>query len=263
MKTSARDLVRNEVKEKLSRNELVLSMAVRLVRTVEIASIASAAGFDSLYIDLEHNSFSVDTAGQICMAALAVGVTPFVRVPSHEHIPRVLDGGALGVIAPHVESPADAAKIVRAAKFPPLGERSIAGNLPHFGFRTLPAGDVVAALNDATMVIVMIESAEALDSVEEIAAVDGVDVLFIGTNDLCASLGIPGQLDHALVRDAYRRCAEACSKNGKHLGVGGLAAHPKLTAQLIQLGARYVSTGTDLSFLLSAATAKVKQMQEL
>jgi 4-hydroxy-2-oxoheptanedioate aldolase len=263
MKKSAKELVRNEVKEKLGRNELVLSMAVRLVRTVEIASIASAAGFDSLYIDLEHNSFSLDTAGQICMAALAAGVTPFVRVPSHEQIPRVLDGGALGVIAPHIESAADALQIVRAAKFPPLGDRSIAGNLPHFGFRTLPAADVVKVLNEATMVVVMIESGDALKAVEEIASVDGVDILFIGTNDLCASLGIPGQLDHDLVLEAYRQCAQACRRNGKHLGIGGLAGHPELTAQLIQLGARYVSTGTDLSFLLSAATAKVKQMLEL
>jgi 2-keto-3-deoxy-L-rhamnonate aldolase RhmA len=88
-------------------------------------------------------------------------------------------------------------------------------------------------------------------------------MLFIGTNDLCASLGIPGQLDHALVRDAYARTQEACRKHGKHVGVGGLAAQPRLVADLVQAGARYVSTGTDLSFLLSAATSTAKQLRDL
>src|SRR5213592_4173642 len=128
MKESAREMLRNGVKDKLARNELVLSMTVKLVRTVEIAGIARTAGFDSIYIDMEHSSFSLDTTGQICMAALAAGIAPFVRVPSIAPacISRVLDGGALGVIAPHVRSPRDAAAVVRAAKFPPSGDRSFA-----------------------------------------------------------------------------------------------------------------------------------------
>jgi len=265
MKLAARDLARNEVKEKLGRGELVVSMTARLVRTVEIATIAKTAGFDSLYIDVEHSSFSLDTTGQICMAALASGITPFVRVPSKEPhvISRVLDGGALGVIAPHIESAQDAANVVRAAKFPPLGDRSFSAGLPHLQFRNFPSAEVFEALNEATMVMVMIESSEALEAVEDIAAVAGVDMLFIGTNDLCASLGIPGQLDHERVRAAYARTLEACRKNGKHLGVGGLASRPELAAELIKSGARYVSTGTDLAFLLGAATAKAKQMREL
>jgi len=265
MKESARELLRNGIKDKLARNEVVLSMTVKLVRTVEIAGIARTAGFDSIYIDVEHSSFSLDTTGQICMASLAVGITPFGRVPSiaPDCISRVLDGGALGVIAPHIQSPQDAARVVRAAKFPPLGDRSFTGSLPHFQFRTFPTTEMFEALNEATMVIVMIESAEALAAVDEIAAVDGVDMLFIGTNDLCSSLGIPGQLDHDSIRDAYARTIEACRRYGKHLGVGGLSAHPKLAGEFVKLGGRYVSTGTDLSFLLSAATARAKQMRDV
>jgi 4-hydroxy-2-oxoheptanedioate aldolase len=265
MAESPRELLRNGVKDKLARGQVVASMIIRLVRTVEIAQIARTAGFDSFYIDNEHNSFSLDTTGQICMAGLAVGITPFVRVPSiaPECISRVLDGGALGVIAPHIRSPQEAARVVRAAKFPPIGDRSVAGALPHLLFRTFSAAETMEALNEATMVIAMIESTEALSSVEEIAAVEGVDLLLIGTNDLCSSLGIPGQLDHELVRDAYVRGIEACRRYGKHLGVGGLSAHPKLAGDFVKLGARYVSTGTDLSFLLSAATAKAKQVRDL
>src|SRR2546429_5246562 len=125
MKESARELLRNGVKDKLARNEVVLSMTVKLVRTVEIAGIARTAGFDSIYVDAEHSSFSLDTTGQICMAAMDLGLAPFVRVPANtpEYISRVLDGGALGVVAPHVSSAADARAVVAAAKYAPPGQR--------------------------------------------------------------------------------------------------------------------------------------------
>src|SRR5262245_63628638 len=97
------DILRNNVKDKLARDEVVASMTVRLVRGIEIARIAATAGFDTLYVDVEHSSFSLETTGQICMAALEAGIAPFVRVPANtpEYISRVLDGGALGVLAPH------------------------------------------------------------------------------------------------------------------------------------------------------------------
>ena len=185
-----RDILRNNVKEKLKRDEVVASMTVRLIRTVEIARIARTAGFDTLYVDIEHSSFSLDTCGQICMAALEAGIAPFVRVPANtpDYVSRVLDGGALGVIAPHIRSADEAKAVVRAAKFPPLGERSNAGGLPHLHFRSFPAAEACAALNDATMVVVQFESATALERAEEIVAVDGVDMVLVGLNDLLADL---------------------------------------------------------------------------
>lgn len=115
-------LLSNAVRSRLDRNELALSMTVRLVRGVEIAALAKTAGVDSIYIDLEHCAFSLDTTSQICMACLAVGVAPFVRVPGIDPalIARILDGGALGIIVPHVESAAEAAAVVQAAKYPGL-----------------------------------------------------------------------------------------------------------------------------------------------
>jgi 4-hydroxy-2-oxoheptanedioate aldolase len=261
--TPQKRILRNTVKDKLARGELVLSMTVRLVRSVEIVALASTAGFDSIYIDLEHSSLTLDATSQICMSALALNIAPFVRVPNVDYVARVLDGGALGIIAPHIESADDAENIVRAAKFPPIGHRSFSAALPHFQYRNIDAGEMFTALDDATMVIAMIESAKGLDAIDGIAAVDGVDVVFIGTNDLCASLGVPGQLDHPLVRDAYAHAIQACQRHGKQLGIGGLAGSPGLLARYVALGARYVSTGTDLSFLLGAATAKARQLREL
>src|SRR5580658_9089012 len=154
------DILRNSVKEKLARDEVVASMTVRLVRQIEIAQIAATAGFDTLYIDVEHASVSLETTSRICMAALAAGIAPFVRVPANtpEYITRVLEGGALGVIAPHVGSAEEARAVVQAAKFLPLGARSVAGGLPHLHFRTFPAQEAFAALNDATMVMVQFEN---------------------------------------------------------------------------------------------------------
>ena len=259
------DILRNNVKEKLARDEVVASMTVRLIRTIEIARIARTAGFDSLYVDLEHSSFSLETCGQICMAAVEAGIAPFVRVPANtpDYICRVLEGGALGIIAPHVRSADEARAVVRSAKFSPLGERSNAGGLPHLHFRSFSAPEAYAALNDATMVIVQFESAAALDKTEEIVAVDGVDLVLVGLNDLLADWGIPGQYDHPRVREVYASTIAACRRHGKHCGVGGLSTRPDLVAEFVRMGARYVSTGTDLAFLMSACTARAKQVQEI
>ncbi|MGB6536954.1 MAG: aldolase/citrate lyase family protein [Xanthobacteraceae bacterium] len=256
-------VLRNRVKEKLARGEVVASMTVRLARGVEIATIARTAGFDSLYVDMEHSSFSLETTGQICIAALAAGITPFVRVPGVADVQRILDAGALGIIAPHVQSADEARAYVRAAKYPPLGERSNAGALPHLQYRSLPAAQACAAIDAATMVIVQFESAAAIEHADEIVTVDGVDMVLIGTNDLLADWGLPGQYDHPRVREAYEKTIAACRRHGKHAAVGGFATRPDLAAQYVRMGARYVSTGTDLGFLLTACAAKAKEVADI
>ena len=265
MPEGPRNIVRNNVKEKLARGEVVASMTVRLSRSVEIALLAKTAGFDSIYIDVEHSSLSLETTGQICIAALEAGVAPFVRVPSTrpEHVSRVLDNGALGVIAPHIRSAAEAREVVAAAKYPPLGGRSHAGALPHLHYRAFPVAEVNAAMNEATMVVVQFETAGAIERAEEIAAVEGVDMVLIGTNDLLADMQLAGQYEHARVRDAYVRTIAACRKHGKHVGVGGLSSRPNLVAEFVKAGARYVSTGTDLAFLLAESTARARQVREI
>jgi 4-hydroxy-2-oxoheptanedioate aldolase len=265
MSIQPNDILCNNVRDKLERGEVVASMTVRLTRGIEIARIAKTAGFDTIYIDMEHNSFSMDTTAQICQAALSIGIAPFVRVPANqpEWISRVLDGGALGVIAPHVQSADDARKVVNAAKFAPIGERSAAGGLPHLEFRAFPASKAYPALNAATMVMVQFETVAALERADEIMAVDGVDMVMIGTNDLTADMGIPGEYDHPRVREAYAHTIAICQKYGKHCGVGGLSSRPDLVAEFVKMGARYVSTGTDLAFLLAACTAKAKQVAEI
>ena len=258
------DILRNNVAAKLAAGEVALSMQVRLVESIEIAQIAHSCGYDTLYVDVEHSTLTLRQTGQICMAALAVGITPFVRVPSYEpeFVSRYLDAGAMGIIAPHVSTRADAQKVVAAAKFPPLGSRSVSVGLPQLKFHSYPALEARRALNRYTTVVAMIEGPEALDNVDEIAAVEGVDILFIGTNDLCAQLGIDGQFDHPLVRQAYERTIAVCRRLGKHVGVGGLSGKPALLAEYVRMGALYVSAGSDLQYLMTAAQERCRLLRD-
>lgn len=261
----ANEVVRNVVKEKLAQDRVVASMTVRLTRSVEIARLAKSAGFDMIYIDLEHSTLTLDATGQICMAALSAGITPMVRVPANtpEYIQRVLDGGALGIVAPGIRTAREAQEVVKAAKYPPLGERGAGGALPHLEYRPFPTAEANAAMNDATMVIVQFESAEALAAADEIAGVEGVDLVLIGVNDMLASMGLAGQYEHPQVREAYARAISACRKYGKHVGVGGLSTRPKLAADFVAMGARMISTGTDIQFLLAAMTEKARQVHDI
>ncbi|KAI9896621.1 hypothetical protein N3K66_008793 [Trichothecium roseum] len=257
--------LQNTIKDKLVRDEVAYTMSVKLVRSVEIAGIAKTAGFDGILIDMEHSSFDLDTTGQICIAALYAGICPIVRAPSKEpyFVSRILDGGALGVIVPHIRSVQDAKDVVAAAKFQPVGCRSSTNGLPHFQFRSHPAKVANPVCNDSTLVIPMIETLEALEAVDEIAAVEGVDSLLIGTNDLCAEMGIPGDYENPRVTDAYQRTINACNKVGKWVGVGGLHARLDLVEKFCSMGARWVMAATDGPVLMSGAAKRGGEMAEL
>ena len=254
---------KNLMKAKMASGDLAVGMIVRLMRGVEIAAIARSAGFDCLYVDLEHCSFSLETVSQICLTATALGVTPMVRVPgiNKAEISRTLEAGAQGIIVPHLETRAQAEEVIDAARFPPDGNRSLLGANPHTLFRAGPVAETMQKMNEATLVAGMIESVTAVENAEDIASVDGVDMLLVGTNDLCNSLGVPGALDHPRVREAYEHVAAACRAKGKHLGVGGLNSRPDIAKEIIRMGARYVSAGSDTGFLTSAATATAQSFR--
>lgn len=157
------ELLRNPLKDKLSSGGVGLSLIVQKFTSIDIAIAAKTCGFDALYIDLEHSVISESDAAQICVASLMAGVTPLVRLPNHspDVANRMLDSGALGVIAPHVNSAAQAKAIVDACKFAPLGSRSVSYQWPHLKYKPhADASAVRAAFNKATTVAVMIESAE-------------------------------------------------------------------------------------------------------
>jgi 2-keto-3-deoxy-L-rhamnonate aldolase RhmA len=256
--------VRNHAKERLEAGELALGVGLRQARTVDIGRIMKTAGYDFLFIDMEHNSMSIDLAAQISIAAQDAGITPVVRVPDfqHFHATRALDAGAQGIVVPHVDTPEVAARMVSYCKYPPVGHRSVTGALPQLDFRPAPLGEATAAINAATLLILMLETPAAIDNVDAIAAVPGFDVLLVGTNDLCMEMGIPGQLDHPRVGEAFERIIAACRAHGKHAGLGGVY-DPPLMQRYLAMGFRLVLAGSDLSFMLAAAKERAAAVRAM
>ena len=256
--------VRNAAKERLEAGELALGMGVRMSRTVDIAKAMKTCGYDWLFIDMEHSSLNLDTAAQICVAAQSVGVTPIVRVPGfeHHHASRVLDGGAQGIVVPHVDTPDTAARIVRQCRYPPLGRRSVVGGLAQLDFESYSVAESTEAVNASTLVIVMIETPEAVENVDAIAAVEGVDGLLVGTNDLCMEMGMPGRVGDPAVMEAQAKVIAACRRHGRFPGLGGVY-DPSLMERYIEMGMRLILCGNDLSMLMAGASARSKQLRGL
>jgi 4-hydroxy-2-oxoheptanedioate aldolase len=249
----------NSARERLAKGELSIGMGLRISRSVDIAQAMQSCDYDWLFIDLEHSPIDLETACQISVAALGAGIAPLVRVPHQQYwmATRVLDGGALGIVMPHVDSAAEAAEVVDHLKYPPVGHRSVAGGPPQLAYKAVPVGEASAALNEATLIAVMLETPQAIAQADAIAAVPGVDVLLIGTNDLTMELGIPGQFGHAKVAAAYESVIAACRKHGKWAGMGGIYTEDMM-ATYIAMGARLVLAGADLGMLMGAATQRAK-----
>ncbi len=255
----------NHAKQKLAANDLVLCIGVNQMRTPNIAMLAAACGFDALYIDLEHNPTSLETAAGIWVAALGLGVTPIARVTSHDphDATRILDCGAQGVMVPHVNVAAEAAAIVDACRFAPLGHRSAAGTVPALGYAALSQTEINQRLNAETLLIAMIETPEAVANADEIAAVEGIDMLHIGSTDLSTEMGIPGDYMHERMRAAYETVAAAAKKHGKSMGVGGVRDDLEFQTWLLRLGVRYLTGGSDTGYILSAGRADVRRLREV
>ncbi|MGA9867727.1 MAG: aldolase/citrate lyase family protein [Acetobacteraceae bacterium] len=255
----------NFAKRRLAAGELVLCMGVNQMRTPNIAMLAAACGFDAIYIDLEHNPTSLETTASVCVAALGLGVTPIVRVGSHDPslAARVLDCGAQGVMVPHVADAAEARAIVAACRFAPLGRRSAAGSGPALGYAALSQAEVNRRLNEETLLIAMIETPEAVAQADAIAGVDGIDMLHIGSTDLSTEMGIAGEYEHERMRAAYRTVAAAAKAHGKSFGVGGVRENLAFQSWLVSLGMRYLTGGSDTGYILSAGRRDVRQLREV
>src|SRR5215467_464312 len=167
----------NAAKARLKKNELALGIGVRLVRNVDIIKGMKSAGFDWLFLDLEHGSLSIETACEISVAAQDPGIAPIVRVPYGEltMATRVLDGGALGVVIPHVDTPEEAREIADKLRYPPRGHRSVGGGQAQFDYTPMPLGEMTEKSDENTLITVMLETPKAIENAEAIAAVAGVD----------------------------------------------------------------------------------------
>jgi 2-keto-3-deoxy-L-rhamnonate aldolase RhmA len=236
----------NKAKRALQAGGVALGSMVFEFATTGIARIAAAAGADFLIFDLEHTGWSVETVRQLMATARAADLAPLVRVPATQahFLSRPLDAGALGLMVPMVESAEQARQIVRAAKYPPEGRRGAAFGIAHDDYVSGDVVEVMRGANAEQLLIAQIETAAGVEQVEAIAAVDGIDVLWIGHFDLTNSLGIPAQFDHPAYRGAVERVLTAAQARSK--AAGFMVASPEEGAALIARGFRCLAYWGDL-----------------
>jgi 4-hydroxy-2-oxoheptanedioate aldolase len=232
---------KNLLKEKLGRGDIATGVVISEAAP-HSAEIFGLLGFDWLFIDCEHSPMSVESVTQLVMAAELRGITPIVRVPQNvpEIILRYLDSGVMGIIVPGVASAEDARKSVEAVKYPPEGDRGLAGvRAADFGLSG-PLGDYTKAANKETMILADIESREGVEAVGEIVEVDGIDGVIMGANDLSKSLGVLGQTAHPLVLEAAGKILAAAKRAGKP--VGAIVRGGETPKDYIEKGYRMVIT---------------------
>lgn len=252
----------NAAKARLKKNELAIGIGIRLVRNVDIIKVMKAAGYDWLFIDLEHGSMSIETACAIAVAAQDSGIAPIVRVPYGEltMATRVLDGGALGIVIPHVDTAEEAREIADKLRYPPRGHRSVGGGQAQFDYAPMPLGEMTAKSDENTLITVMIETPKAVENADAIASVPGIDCLLVGSSDLSMEMGIPGDTGNPKVQAAVDKVIAACVKHGKWPGMGGA-----YTEELLKLytgkGMKFLLSGNDLPMLTNAARAHQQKVR--
>ena len=244
-------ILSNPLKEMMKAGKVALGMNVRLARSGDIARIAKSCGHDFIFIDGQHAIFTLETIAHIAHTALGCGITPLVRVRSvdDQDVQVLLDNGVMGIVYPDVNTAAEARRAVARAKFPPIGKRSAAGAYPMFDYRPVPASQTVSALNDATLVVCMIETPEGVNNVEEIAKVDGVDVIHIGANDLLTAMGKPG--------------AFGDPEGAKAIEIPGMGGDRNIPRQreYIRKGARFLTTNSEIAFILAEGTRVTTELR--
>lgn len=252
--------VSNPFRTRILSGQICAVMTAKLMLRNEMAMFCRMAGIDAIFIDMEHSTHDLGAVAQLALACNYAGVSPIVRVPSksHWHISRAFDAGAAAVVVPHVDSVAEVQAIVRAGKFPPMGARGSTNNQAIFNFQHVPFEAQNALLNKETMLIPMIETPAAVDIADEILAVEGVDGVLIGSNDLCTDLGIPGQYDNPAYQDAVTKIVLAGKKAGKPIGIGGIGGRVDLLEKWFEMGATWSLSGQDSS-ILQAGIKKVGQ----
>lgn len=220
-----------------------------------VPQLMALSGASFVIYDMEHSGASIETLKTQVACCRGAGVTPLARPPVSDYhfMARLLDIGMKGVMVPMVESAAEAARIVEACRYPPAGRRGAAFGFAHDGYAPGAPADKIAAANAETLVIAQVETERGLAAVDEIAAVDGVDVIWIGQFDLTNFLGVPGQFDAPVYREACATIAAAARRHGKALGA--MAANPDWAADYRAEGFEMIAAGPDQAALVAGLRA--------
>lgn len=235
----------SRVRAKL-RSDLPVLIPALALNDAAIFELASLMGFDGLWVDVEHRTHSLESVAGL-MRAARVGRSDIIARPAKGEfmrMGRLLEAGAQGIMYPRCDNAAEAREVVKWAKFPPLGKRGIDGGNADVPYCSMPVAQYIKEANEQTFIVIQIEDPTAMAHVEEIAAVDGVDVIMLGPGDYSSLSGFPGQMDHPKMIEAISRVAEAVAKAGKHWGIP--VASLEIARKYIAMGARFLPHGADI-----------------
>jgi 2-keto-3-deoxy-L-rhamnonate aldolase RhmA len=252
----------NRVKRILVDGGVSIGTMMMEFSTTGIARIAAEAGAEFAVFDMEHTGWSIETIRMLMATSRAADLVPMVRVPALQYhfIARVLDVGAMGVVVPMVADAAQAQMIVDSAKYPLVGRRGVAFGVAHDDYQGGDLTEKFRRANDEIMLFAQIENASGVENVDAIAAVEGIDALWIGQYDLTASLGIPGEFDHPAFQDATRRVVEACRREQKTAVLGAL--DPQMLARGPADGFRMLVYLADLWIYQRALHQGIERVRE-
>jgi len=242
----------NPVKARLSRGEYVVGMPVTAT-SLDLAMVAARSGFDFLWVEMEHSPITLETLRNLVIATRGLPAVPIARVPAGETwmAKRVLDQGVHGVVFPFMSTPALAEQASRACRYPPRGRRGSGSGLAEGTWPVVPS--YFDSADDQVLVVAVIEEVEGVERCEEIAAVDGIDVLFVGTSDLSFSMGLRGNMMHPDVLKAAERVRDAAARHGKHCGRP--VASPESLQRFAAEGFRVFHAASDLTLFAEGAKA--------
>ena len=256
-------MVTSRVLQQLRAGGFVRVVGVNRVMAPWLAEVVGKIGFDLIWLDLEHRAHSYEVIDSISLACRATGMDLMVRIPKAEYgnPMRALEGGANGIMVPHCRSAEEARQWVRWCRYPPLGQRGFDSVGADAEFGLSDSTRYLQQANGETFVALQIEDRDAVDRVEEIAAVPGVDLLFVGPADLSISLGVPLQFDHPSLQAAFDRVAEATQKAG--IWWGTVTGSPASAQQALDRGARMITCANDHFLLLDGLREAYRQFGEI
>jgi 2-keto-3-deoxy-L-rhamnonate aldolase RhmA len=251
----------NLTRERLSKGETVFGCGLQVYRSPEICRAFAAAGFDYVFIDMEHGSYDLETVQDMIKVALENGITPIVRVAEllYSLICRLLDAGAQGIILPRVEDPKLLAEAVSWMRFPPVGVRGYGVNPTMIGYESRSFPEIIEHLNLNTVSVVQFETTLAMERADELLSVTGLDIMMVGPADLSIYLGVPGQMEHPKLISAIDKLIEQCVA---HNVVPGIQTRSTAMAKFwAERGMRFVGAGAEHGLLLDKAKETVIALQ--
>ena len=250
----------NQVKVRLRAGQAASGPIISEMRTVGPVKLMALAGFDFLFLDMEHSMFDYDTIGSLAQMALACGICPLVRPTdtTYAHVARALDSGAQGVIIPRVDTRAQAEAAVSFAKYPPLGRRGAGGDGRN-AYERRSALQAVEESNSESLVVLQIESTDGLANLDAIASTPGVDVLLIGPQDLSISLGVHGNFTDPTFIEAAQRVVDAGVRHG--VATGMVEKDPAAFERWHTMGMRFLVCSSDSNYLREGAARDVQTLR--